>query len=456
MKTVRTSVLVGGVLGSVLLAFPTRAGSGDAKGPSLAGAWLGALQVSPTESLRIGFYLQVQRDGSFSGTFASLDQGATFRALSWVSLENGRVTIDMGTIGGRFEGTPNAEGSQIEGRWMRGDASLALVLKRIQPQEPPKPYPYLDEEVTYQNARDAVTLAGTLTLPFARGVFPAVIVITGSGQSDRDESAYGHRPFLVLADYLTRRGIAVLRVDDRGVGGSTGDVSQATSEDFARDVLAGVAYLKTRRVVDPKRIGLIGHSDGGVIAALAAVDSNDVTFIVLMAGCGVTGDLVVEGQVTSMLKAGGAGQATIDAALQQQRRVMDIVKNETDPNLAQKKLHDLGLPDSEVQKLTCPWYRFFVTHDPQETLRKVRCPVLALNGDLDTQVLARVNLPAIEQALREGGNPDFTVQELPRLNHFFQTAQTGNLNEYVFLEETMSPVALETMSMWIEDRTEPK
>jgi pimeloyl-ACP methyl ester carboxylesterase len=456
VKTVRNSILAVVVLGSVLLAFPARAGSGGANGPSLAGAWLGALQASPTKWLRSGFYIQVRPDGSFFGTFASLDQSATSRALSRISLDSGRVTMEVSTIAGRYDGTLNADGSQIQGRWTQSGASAALVLNRIKPQEPQRPYPYVEEEVTYQNATEAATLAGTLTLPFARGVFPAVILITGSGQSDRDESAFGHRPFLVLADYLTRRGIAVLRVDDRGVGGSTGEVLQATSEDFARDVQAGVEYLKTRRVVDPRRIGLIGHSEGGIIAPLAAVDSNDVAFIVLMAGPGVTGDLVTEGQVASDLKAGGAGQAVIDATIQQQRRVMEIVKTETDPNLAQKKLRDLGVAEAQILTLTCPWYRFFVTHDPQETLRKVKCPVLALNGDLDTQVLARVNLPAIEQALREGGNPDLTVQELPRLNHFFQTAQTGNTNEYAFLEETMSPVALETIAAWIEARTTPR
>jgi pimeloyl-ACP methyl ester carboxylesterase len=456
VKTVRTSVLVGGVLGSLLLAFPARAGSGDATELSLAGSWLGPLQVSPTKWSRFGFYLQAQRDGSFSGTFASLDQGATSIALSRVSLENGRLTMEIGAIGCRYDGTLSADGSQIQGWWTQSGASAAVVLKRIKPQETQRPYPYVEEEVTYQNAKDAATLAGTLTLPFARGVFPAVILITGSGQSDRDENAYGHRPFLVLADYLTRRGIAVLRVDDRGVGGSTGEVLQATSEDFARDVLAGVEYLKTRRVVDPRRIGLIGHSDGGNIAPLAAVDSNDVAFIVLMAGSGVTGDLIIEGQIVGILKAGGAGQATIDAALQDYRRRIEVVKSEVDPNRARERLRDLGCIEAQIQSLTLPWYRFFVTHDPQETLRKVQCPVLALNGGLDTQILARVNLPAIEQALREGGNPDFTVRELPGLNHLFQTAQTGYANEYAFIEETMSPVALETVTAWIEARTKPK
>lgn len=455
MKTARTSVWVAAVLGPILLALPVGAGSGDAKGSSLDGSWLGTLKVSPTVSLRAVFSIRANAGGSFSGTFLSPDQGPTAFALSRISLEDGRVTIDVSAIGGHYEGILNAEGSAISGTWTQRGASLDLPLRR-RPQEPKRPYPYLDEEVTYQNVKDGVTLAGTLTMPFTGGPFPAVILITGSGQEDRDESAYGHRPFLVLADYLTRRGIAVLRVDDRGVGGSTGDASQATSEDFSRDVLAGIEYLKTRQEIDPKRIGLIGHSDGGAIAPLAAVDSNDVAFIVLMAGPGVTGDLVIEGQIASLLKAAGADQPAIDAALQQQRRVIDVVKSVTDPILANERLRDLGCADSEIPALTSKWFHFFVTHDPQETLRKVRCPVLALNGGLDFQVLAQVNLSAIEKALREGGNPDFSVKELPGLNHLFQTAQTGNLDEYAKIEETMSPVALETVATWIVDRTEQK
>jgi pimeloyl-ACP methyl ester carboxylesterase len=456
VNTVRTSILVVAALGSVLPALPAAAGAGDAAGPSLGGAWLGALPVSPTTSLRSGFYIQVRPDGSFSGTFVSLDEGATAIPASRVSQENGRVTIEVGAIGGRYEGTLNLDSSQIDGRWIQRGASLELVLQRVQPQEPQRPYPYLEEEVMYRNAPDVVTLAATLTLPPMGGPLPAVILISGSGQEDRDETIYGHRPFLVLADYLTRRGIAVLRVDDRGVGGSTGEVLQATSEDFARDVLAGVMYLKTRKEIDPNRIGLIGHSDGGVIGPLAAVDSNDVAFLVLMAGCGVPGDLILEGQTASLLRLQGASQAMIDAAAQDIRRKMEVVKSEPDPNRAQEKLRALGCTEAQVQAWTCKWFYFFVIHDPQETLRKVRCPVLAINGDLDVQVAAQVNLPAIEQALRDGGNPDFTVQELPRLNHLFQTAQTGNLGEYAFLEETMSPVALETMAAWIGARTKQK
>jgi pimeloyl-ACP methyl ester carboxylesterase len=456
VKTVRTGVLIIAVFYLLVWTLPARAGAGGAKGPSLEGAWLGTPKMSSLKAGRIGFLIQGKPDGSFSGTFVSLDEGATAIPASRVRHENGRVTIEVGAIGGRYEGTLNLDSSQIDGRWIQRGASLELVLQRVQPQEPQRPYPYFEEEVTYLNAPDVVTLAATLTLPPMGGPFPAVILISGSGQEDRDETIYGHRPFLVLADYLTRRGIGVLRVDDRGVGGSTGEILQATSEDFARDVLAGVMYLKTRKEIDPNRIGLIGHSDGGVIGPLTAVDSNDVAFLVLMAGCGVPGDLILEGQTASLLRLQGASQAMIDAAVQDLRRKMEVVKSEPDPNRAQEKLRALGCTEAQVQAWTCKWFYFFVIHNPQETLRKVRCPVLAINGDLDVQVVAKVNLPAIEQALREGGNPDFTVQELPRLNHLFQTAQTGNINEYAFLEETMSPMALEPVAAWIEARTKQR
>ncbi len=459
MKTVRTGILIVTMLCPILAAVPALAGSGGAKGPSLEGAWLGTVKLSPTTSVRIAFRIQARPDGSFSGTFVSLDQSGPPAALSRISQENGRVTIEVSSAGMRYEGVLNADASEITGQLMQKGVSLLLVMKRVpwvRPQEPTRPYPYLEEEVTYPNAKDGVTLAGTLTMPPAGGPFPAVLLITGSGREDRDETIYGHPLFLVLADYLTRRGIAVLRVDDRGVGGTTGDFSQASSEDFARDVQSGVGYLKTRKEIDPKRIGLIGHSEGGIIAPLVAVDSNNVALIVLMAGPGVPGDLIIEEQIANLLKAQGASQTMIDATLQAQRHLVEVVKTETDPNVAREKLRNLGYTEAQIQTATSKWFRFFVTHDPQETLRKVQCPVLAINGTLDLQVLAQVNLPAIEQALREGGNPDFTIKELPGLNHLFQTAQTGKIDEYARIDETLSPVALETIAAWIEVRTKPK
>jgi fermentation-respiration switch protein FrsA (DUF1100 family) len=482
MKAVRMSVLAAALLCPNLLALPASAGSGGAKGPSLEGTWLGTLKVSAIE-LRVVFNLRVNPDGSLAGTLDSPDQGAAGIPISRVASENGQVTVEVKTVGGRYEGTLNAECSEMSGKWTQGGATLDLVMKRVKevpkavrPQEPKRPYPYLDEEVTYPNTKAGFTLAGTLTMPRSGQPFPAVILITGSGQQDRDETVFGHRPFLVLADYLTRRGIAVLRVDDRGVGGSQGDASQATSEDFAQDVLAGVAYLKTRQEIDPQRIGLIGHSEGGIIAPMVATQSSDVAFIVLMAGTGVPGDVIVEKQIAGLLQAAGTDQATIDKAIRNQRRVYEVIKTETDPNVVKEKIRQIiqesvealseeqkkafhssdAAVDVQAQGAASPWFRFFITHDPKETLRKVRCPVLAINGELDKQVPPKDNLPAIEQALREGGNTHFVVKELPGLNHLFQTAKTGNIDEYARLEETIAPLALETVAQWIETQTQRK
>jgi len=480
MKVVRASISVATAFRLIVLASPASAGSDGAKGPSLEGAWLGALKVTPTASLRLVFNIQAKPDGSFSGTLDSLDQGIAGLPISRIGIEKDEVTIEVSAVKGRYEGTMNAEDSEISGKWTQEPASLDLLLKRVKeapkprefkrPQEPTKPYPYRDEEVTCQNAGDSVTLAGTLTMPNTGGPFPAVLLITGSGPQDRNETVANHRPFLVLADYLTRRGIAVLRVDDRGVGGSKGDASCATSEDFARDVLAGVEYLKTRKEIDRTRIGLIGHSEGGIIAPMVAVRSADVSFLVLMAGTGIPGDKIIEAQqVAGLLKIAGMDQALIDLAVRSQRQVVEIVKQEADPEVAKQKVRKVvedavskldetqkqtigysdTYVDTQTNAVTSKWFRFFFMHDPASVLRKVKCPVLAINGELDTQVLPKENLPPIEQALRAAGNTRVTIRELPGLNHLFQTAKTGDSDEYAQIEETMSPLALETIAGWI-------
>ncbi len=479
MRSIWKVVVVVVLLCTITTMLPA-ASADNTQAASLAGSWLGTLKVPPSTELRIVFNLTANPDGSLSGTLDSPDQGASGIPITQIKFEDGRVHVAVERVMGSYEGTLSADGSELDGKWTQSGISLDLVMKRVaeapkvqRPQEPKRPYPYVEEEVTYQNVKDAVTLAGTLTMPRTGEPFPAVVLITGSGPQDRDESVFGHRPFLVLADFLTRRRIAVLRVDDRGVGGSKGSASQATSEDFARDVLAGVQYLRTRKDIDPKRIGLIGHSEGGCIAPIAAAKSSDVAFIVLMAGTGVTGDTIIEGQIVSLLKAQGADPALIDATTQDQRRVVEVIKSEADPNIAKEKIRKIvtdavsrldekqkktveyheGYVDAQVRSAMSKWLRFFITHDPKETLRKVECPVLAINGELDMQVRAKLNLPAIEQALREGKNPDFTVKELPGLNHLFQTAKTGGIDEYARIEETMSPVALETIAQWIGGHT---
>lgn len=342
------------------------------------------------------------------------------------------------------------------------------MLEIRRPQEPEKPYPYNEEEVVYDNQNAGIKLAGTLTLPRSEGQFPAVILITGDGQQDRDEAVLGHRPFLVLADSLTRRGIAVLRVDDRGIGGSTGNFSLATSEDFAGDVLAGVEYLKGRNDIDQKQIGLIGHSEGGLIAPMAATRSHDVAFVVMMAGPGLTGEELRYLQVDQILKANGVSNETIVKNRVLMERTYSIVKLEKDDFAAEEKLRNIW--DEELAKMNdtekklmgyssednlnlkqylSPWYRFFLTYDPVPTLTKVRVPVLAIVGEKDMQVPPKENLKSIEDALKAGGNEHYTVKELPGLNHLFQTAQTGSLAEVGTIEETISPVALDVIGEWI-------
>jgi pimeloyl-ACP methyl ester carboxylesterase len=330
------------------------------------------------------------------------------------------------------------------------------------------PYPYKAEEVRYENKAAGVTLAGTLTIPDAKGPFPAVILLTGSGQQNRDEEIFQHKPFLVLSDYLTRRGIAVLRSDDRGIGQSTGDFEKSTTGDFDDDALAGVEYLKTRGDINPRCIGLIGHSEGGMIAPIAAVKSRDVAFIVMLAGPGLSFGETVIGQILQMLEKRGTPKENLPAVRDWYLQMYAVVAKPTDNAAAEKELRglyakmdektrqDINWPperfEGSLPGLLNPWWRYAMAYSPKATLMKVKCPVLAMNGEKDTQVPASENLKAIEEALNAGKNKRFVVKEMPGLNHMFQTAQTGDESEYVKIEETLSPAAMQTVADWILQR----
>ena len=313
-------------------------------------------------------------------------------------------------------------------------------------------------------------------MPSDQGPFPTVLLVSGSGPQDRNETVFGHRPFLVLADYLTRQGIAVLRVDDRGVGESTGDFSQATSEDFSSDVLTGVEYLKTCKEIDLNKIGLIGHSEGGIIAPMVAVESSDIAFIVMMAGTGLTGEEISYLQGALISRAMGISEEDIDKNRQFNEKIFSLIKEERDKKTTEEKLRQMFVAnwaelseeekkaidnlevylEAQVQSLLSPWIKFFLTYDPKPTLSKVRCPVLAINGEKDLQVPPQENLSAIEAALVAGGNKNFTVKELPGLNHLFQTSQTGLPAEYAKIEETISPEVLKIIGDWILEQTRDK
>jgi fermentation-respiration switch protein FrsA (DUF1100 family) len=442
---------------------PVKTEHKPAKPSDIDGTWMGSLDTGAVK-LRVVFHILNAEDG-LTATMDSPDQGMKDLSASSVTRSGASLKIEAKGIGGVFEGTIAADQSSIDGNWSQGGSSLPLLLKRVKdqaelelkrPQVPKKPYPYREEEVTYANRTQNVTLAATFTIPQGKGPFAAVLLITGSGPQDRDESLLGHKPFLILSDYLTRHGIAVLRADDRGTGKSTGVFSGATTADFSTDTEAGVAYLKTRPEVDPHKIGLIGHSEGGVIAPMVAARNKDVAFIVMMAGTGVTGDQILPAQAEAIAVASGTNPDEAAKNAAKEKEMLTLVETEKDQSVLEKELKEKmagDVPDAQIGmqilQITSPWFRYFLTYDPASALRKVTCPVLAINGSLDKQVLPDQNLPAIRKALDEAGNKRVEIDELPGLNHLFQTAKTGAPTEYAEIEETMSPVALEKITSWI-------
>ena len=462
---------------------PAKKPGAAAKGvEALVGNWVGTLTAPPGIELQMIFRVTKPEGKPVAATLDVPDQAAKGIPVDAVALEGDQATLGVKAIAGEFKGKLSEDGTSLVGKWKQGSLALPFNLKKVdvvperrRPQVPKAPFPYKSEDVSYPSQATGVKLAATLTIPEGRGPFPAVLLITGSGPQDRDESLLGHKPFLVLADALTRRGIVVLRADDRGFGRSTGNFASATTDDFADDAQGGVAFLKTRPEVDRKAIGLAGHSEGGVIAPIVAARTpGDVAFIVLLAGTGVPGDQIVRRQGVDMLKAAGADEKTLDL----QRRALDAIlpvmlgggdpkdlaakiKAAIEPVFAtlpeeeRKSLADAVPVEATVARLNSPWMRHFLAFDPRPSLAKVKCPVLALNGELDMQVAARANLDGIAGALKSGGNDKLTTRTFPRLNHLFQTSQTGALSEYGRIEETMAPVVLEAVGDWILGQVGP-
>lgn len=443
----------------------------------LSGIWSGKLDLPNTVKLTIAFNLSKDEAGNYKATLDSPDQGAMGIPTESTTINNDSVRIEIPIIKGYYVGKIFYDEMKIVGKWNQAGSSFDLDVKKVdklekpnRPQEPKEPYPYNSEEVLFENEKDNVVLAGTLTFPNEGSNFPAVVMITGSGGQDRNEELLGHKPFLVISDFLTRNGIAVLRFDDRGIAQSTGDHSKATSEDFANDVLAAVQFLKERKEIDKTKIGLIGHSEGGMIAPLAAIQSDDVSFIILMAGPGIPGDSILYLQGALIQRAEGESEEKIKKSVELQRSIFKMVINSTDdeklnkdlrdkfyeeyPNMTEEEKKEIGDPevylDMQIKTITSPWFKYFLKFDPAPVLEKVKCAVLAINGENDLQVPPRENLSAIKSALERSGNNNFEVVELKRLNHLFQSSETGRISEYGQLEETISPLALQTMLDWIK------
>ncbi|MFW6212883.1 MAG: alpha/beta hydrolase family protein [Spirochaetota bacterium] len=462
----------------------------------LAGTWQGTLSAGG-QSILLVFHIDEVDGGDVQVTMDSPDQGATGIPIPEASLEGNTLTLGAPVMSAQYQGTVNDAQDRIDGVWKQGGAEVDLVLERTgeaasrgeaasesraqaqpqpsrptaRPQEPTAPFPYESTNVTFENEREGFTLAGTITYPSGNGPFPGVVLISGSGQQDRNEEVFGHKPFLVIADALTRSGFAVLRYDDRGVGESGGreTLADATSEDFAHDALAAYRYLARQPFVDSGRIGLLGHSEGGVIAPMVAAelragtDTNLDTdtlvppaFHILMGAPGVPGDELLIMQSKALLRAQGASQSQIDAAEQVNRQIYDLLLSDAPGDEIRGEimtaLTDAGLSERQVElqlgALLSPWYRSFLRYDPATALRQIEAPVLAIIGELDRQVPPEDNLPAIRAALEAAPTETFTVRELEGLNHLLQPAQTGGVEEYSQIETTVAPEALDLMSEW--------
>ena len=439
----------------------------------LTGSWLGKLSSGGIE-LRVIFNLSVIEKDSLIATLDSPDQGAKNIKLGLVTLSGGNLRISAPAIMAEYNGIIKND-SLIQGTWKQHGNSMTLDLAKlrtafslVRPQEPKPPFPYTSQDVTFTNERFNIKLAGTLTLPSGDGPFKAVIMITGSGAQNRNEELMGHKPFLIIADYLTRNGIAVLRYDDRGIGGSQGIYQEATSADLATDAEAAFNFLKNNPKINKKEIGFIGHSEGGLIAPIIASSNTDIGFIVSLAGPGVTGQQIMVRQTEDIGRLSGMKESALKESVDIDKRLYAVLRKEKDNNKAEKKVLAIykevlekkktskAETEQEVNQLkqrfgakTYTWFRYFLTTDPARYWKKVKCPVLALNGEKDLQVAAHENLPAIQKALISGGNASVKIVSLPGLNHLFQHSSSGLPSEYGTIEETFSPEVLKIMANWI-------
>ena len=436
------------------------------------GSWTGAIQGMP-----LVFEIS-STNGEYAAKMQSPTQSKTYIPMTTIMIDGNDVTMTLDTYKIKYQG--ELVDSKIMGTFTQGAGSGEMILEKKayvevkpkRPQEPKAPFSYTIEEVTFTNPKaNDIKLAGTLTLPNNVKNPAVAILISGSGPQDRNEELFDHKPFLVLADHLTKKGIAVLRYDDRGVAQSEGTQIGGTSKDFATDVEAAISYLESRHDIDSKKIGLIGHSEGGLIAPMVIADNKkDVAFFVSLAGPGVDGYNVLLPQIEKSIKF----QGVMGDALKFETNLMDAMLQKI---VISKKLSSVELeneliimitatvtkaPDVSKPKYTKEsiasiskqfsdnWMRFFLSYDPESNLKKVKCPVLAINGSLDYQVIPEINLPGLEAALSK--NKDVTIKKVPGLNHLFQNAQTGSASEYGELEETFDPRTLNLISSWINAR----
>ncbi len=485
---VRRAVLAG--MGALMLGLPSllhaQATASTDREPQW---WKGSFEA---QGMTLDFVVAFRPTSDSDGYTATIDipvQGAKNLALSEVVLTPERLGFAIPPPPGApaiakavFELRREEDGRTANGTLQQSGFTFAVRMERVteeearavgppRPQTPKPPFPYEAREVTYQNPVDDTRLAGTLTIPPGSGPHPAVILITGSGAQDRDETLFGHKPFMVWADHLTRHGIAVLRMDDRGVGGSSGSTADSTSKDFANDVIAGLKFLQQQPEIDRRRLGLVGHSEGGIIAPLVASKSKDVACMVLLGGPALPGAKLLNLQLEALVRAAGLSEADIERQSQAQRKLIDLVVADAEADAVRDAARELirvqfealdernpseeqldGQTKVAVAQVSSPWMRWFLKHDPREVLVKVKCPTLALIGSLDLQVPPKENVPELAKAFRQAGNTQATVKELPGLNHLFQPAKTGLVAEYAAIDQTLAPAVLDEVTSWLREQ----
>ncbi len=441
------------------------------------GQWNGTLKIQTME-LDLVFNIK-KENNDYTASMDSPDQGATGIPVKTVKIDGDSLQLEIPEIGLIYKGKKIGD-DFIKGLFSQHGQSFELDLKRgsgtktkNRPQEPKSKFLYKSEDVVFENKPANVKLSGTLTLPEGKGPFPAIVLVSGSGKQDRDETLFGHKPFWVLADYFTKNGFAVLRYDDRGFGQSTGDFDQATTTDFATDALAGVQFLQARKDIQKKKVGVMGHSEGGLIAALLAARQKELGFIVMLAGPGMSGDQILLQQQELIAKGYGTPDSVIQKSLKINKQIFDVMHSVKDTAQIRQRVQlylrqaykdgmlqriegqsEEATVETHCKQLLTPWMIYFIQYDPQEDLQKIQIPVLALIGQKDHQVLPQYNIPALRSAFEKGGNKKATVIELENLNHLFQEAATGMPNEYGTIEQTFSPTAMATILEWLKNNVQ--
>lgn len=427
----------------------------------LPGHWKGVLSVgNDTLALIINV---TGTEGKFAATLDVPQQGVTDIAIDKFDVNGPAISLSVTQFGMSYEGSLVM--GNILGTFSQNGMKLPLTFAKVKktapdrPQNPKEPYPYRSEEVSFTNSGDNVTLSGTLTLPEGSGPFPAVVLVSGSGTQDRDEELMGHKPFLVTADFFTRRGIAVLRYDDRGYDSTTVEAAKsATSVDLSYDAEAAAAYLMDRPEIDKSKVGVAGHSEGGMIVFMIAARRPDIAFALSFAGPAISGRKVIQSQQEAILKLQGAPEEYLKNFRISSDAMFDLI--DASPS-STPQLHDeiasmqraQGVPEAAAEQaadqMTGAWMFYFVKHDPAADIESTNCPALVLNGSKDMQVIAELNIPAYNKIIADGGKTNITVKEMPGLNHLFQHCRTGNPSEYYSIAETISPEVLELASEWI-------